>query len=394
MDKIIKKLPIDDMWNMGKSESWYSDMAKEGLHLKGFGHIHVKFEKGEPSQTRYRIDILYKKPSHEQLDVYKDCGWDFIANTGVFYVFSSPEGSNAPELHTDLTEQSFTLDNLNKILKRNVIIIVISILFYIGMILGIMFLYDEPYLFFIDGDFILPVLVTVISICSLFSSIRNYTYIKELKKSLINGIPINHKENWKKAHVVNKVINIISLLIAVAGIILPVNHMIKCDEYTLPESKNNLPIIMLADIEENPDLIRESKFYDDVDWHNRVTYNWGVLAPVQYEIVEKGIVNSEMWPDSSGIYSPSIHTDFYKLSFNSMKEGLIKDLIHRNIYEPETPVMKAENEHFDQLYYAVSNITKYVFASWDNNVIFIRYYGNKDINHIIRLLSDLTNSKY
>ncbi len=150
MSKIIKKFPIDDMWNIGKSESWYSDMADEGLHLKSFGRLHVKFEKGEPAQTRYRIDILYKKPSQEQLDVYKDCGWEFVANTGMFYVFSSPEGSNAPELHTDLAEQSFTLDNLNKILKRNVIIIAASILFFVGMMLGIMFFYDEPYLFFIN----------------------------------------------------------------------------------------------------------------------------------------------------------------------------------------------------------------------------------------------------
>ncbi len=391
MSKIIKKFPIDDMWNIGKSESWYSDMADEGLHLKSFGRLHVKFEKGEPAQTRYRIDILYKKPSQEQLDVYKDCRWEFVANTGMFYVFSSPEGSNAPELHTDLTEQSFTLDNLNKILKRNVIIIAASILFFVGMMLGIMFFYDEPYLFFIAGDFIIPVLFAVVDILLLFSIIRNYKYVRKVKNSLINGTPINHKEDWKKGYFINKVFNAALLSVAVISIIFPINQMIKRDEYTLPEAKNDLPIIRLADIEENPDLKRESKFYDEnIDWYNRVNYNWGVLAPVQYEIVERGIVNNEMWHDNSGIYSPSVHTDFYKLTFDSMAEGLIKDLIHRHIYVPETPVIKAENENFDQLYYAVENTSKYVFASWDNNVIYVRYHGNKEISHIINLLSNLS----
>lgn len=391
MSKIIRKFPIDDMWNIGKSESWYSDMAAEGLHLKSFGHLHVKFEKGNPAKTKYRIDILYKKPSQEQLDVYKDCGWEFVANTGVFYIFSSPEESNVPELHTDPAEQSFTLDNLNKILKRNVIIIIAAILFFIGMMLSIMFFYDEPYLFFIGGDFILPVLFAVIYIFSLFSTIRNYRYVKDVKNSLTSGTPINHNEDWKKGHFINKAFDVVLLSVAVLSIILPVMQMIKQDKYTLPETKNDLPIIRLADIEENPGLKRESKFYDEnIDWHNRVNYNWGILAPVQYEAVESGIVNNEMWHDNSGVYSPSVHTDFYQLTFEGMADGLIRDLIHRSIYIPETPVIKAENSNFDQLYYAVDGISKYVFAGWNNNVIYVRYHGNKDIGRIIVLLSELT----
>ncbi len=390
MSKTVKKFPIDDIWNIGKTESWYSDMAAKGLLLKGFGRLHVKFEKGEPSKTRYRIDILYKKPSQEQIDVYKECGWDFVANTGIFYIFSSPEESNAPELHTDLTEQSFTLDNLNKILKRNVIIIAAAILLFIGMILGILFFYDEPYLFFIDGDFISPVIFILIYISHLFYTIRNYKYVKGVKNSLINGTPINHKEDWRKGNLIKKVFDTFLLSVSILCIILPINQMIKRDEFTLPEAKVDLPIIRLDDIEENSDLNRKSKFYDEnIDWYNRVRYNWGVLAPVQYEVVEHGIVDNEMWDDNSGIYSPSVHTDFYKLTLDSMAEGLIKDLIHRNIYIPETSVIKAENENFDQLYYAVEDTSKYVFASWDDDVIYVRYHGNRDIHHIIKLISNL-----
>lgn len=390
MSKILRKFPIDDMWNIGKSESWFSDMALEGLHLKSFSRMFVNFEKGEPSKTKYRIDILYKKPSQEQIDVYNDFGWSFVANTGVFYIFSSPEDSDAPELHTEPEEQGFTLENLNKILKRNVIILVVTVLIFISMPLAIFLFYDEPYLFFIDGSFVLPIIYAVIDLYALYSTIRNYNYVKKVKNSLLNGTPLNHKEDWKKGHFINKAFDIISLSLAILCILLPITQMVKHDECTLPESKNDLLIIRLADIEENPNLKRESNFYDeDVDWYNKVDYNWSILAPIHYDVDEHGIVNDEMWEDNSGKYSPSIHTDFYQLTFENMADGLLNDLMHRHLYDPRYKAEKINNSKFDQLYVAEKNTSKLVFASRDNNVIYIRYYGNQDINHLINLLSEL-----
>nr|WP_282433727.1 DUF2812 domain-containing protein [Desulfosporosinus hippei] len=74
---------------MGRNESWFSGMARKGLHLKKIGRLFVYFEKGEPKETKYRIDYLKEAPSQEQLDVYHDCGWNFIAKNGYFYVFSA-----------------------------------------------------------------------------------------------------------------------------------------------------------------------------------------------------------------------------------------------------------------------------------------------------------------
>ena len=45
MSKIVRKFPIDDFWNIGKTESWFSDMASQGLHLKRFGRTFVYFER-------------------------------------------------------------------------------------------------------------------------------------------------------------------------------------------------------------------------------------------------------------------------------------------------------------------------------------------------------------
>lgn len=37
-------------WNIGKYESWFSDMSAKGLHLKKLGKIYATFEKGEESK--------------------------------------------------------------------------------------------------------------------------------------------------------------------------------------------------------------------------------------------------------------------------------------------------------------------------------------------------------
>jgi hypothetical protein len=124
-----------------------------------------------------------------------------------------------------------------------------------------------------------------------------------------------------------------------------------------------------------------------VDWGNHVNYNWSVLAPVQYEVDEHGIVNNEMWGDKSGTYSPSIHTQFYQLAFPAIADGLIHDLMDRYLYKTDITRQKVDTDLFDQVYISVEGIEKQIFASLNNNVIHVRYYGNKDAAHILSLIS-------
>ena len=78
--------------------------------------------------------------------------------------------------------------------------------------------------------------------------------------------------------------------------------------------------VRLADIEQNPALVRDEPYMiDNVDWGNRYTYDWSLLAPVQYETDENGIVPGEMWEDGSGEYSPSIKQGFISLVFQGWR---------------------------------------------------------------------------
>lgn len=394
MSKIVRRFPIDDFWNIGKSESWFSDMASQGLHLIKFGLTFVYFEKGKKSDTKYRIDVLYDKPSQEQLDIYKEYGWDFVAKTGFFYIFSSPRDSQAPELHTDSIEQGFTLNGLDRILKRNIIVLAVATLLMAGIVFALYYFDDEPFLSMVEWRFIQLIFSVIVYLHGTYSTTRNYLYFRNIKNALINGIEINHNENWKKGRLINTIVNTIVITIAAITVIMPVVQMVKSDEYTLAETKADLPIIRLADIEDNPNLQRQV-YYDDegIDFNNMVRYEWSPLAPTMYEIRERGVVESMRWADNSGEYSPSIHTKYYKLTSEKLAEGVLRDLMNKELYDPRyKEPERINNTKFNQLYVVEKNNsdpTKFIFASWDKNVIYIRYHGNIEVDKIISLLEEM-----
>lgn len=129
MNEIIRKLRPTDYWRIGEHESWFEYMASQGLHLKKMGRWFAKFTKGEPKQMRYRIEVSCNKAiTSEQKEMYSENGWDYVTIHGSFNVFSSPVELNAPELHTDPAEQSYTLKELDKEFISDAIIMAAGIL--------------------------------------------------------------------------------------------------------------------------------------------------------------------------------------------------------------------------------------------------------------------------
>lgn len=378
------------MYAIGRNESWLSDMASKGLHLKKLGRIYIYFEKGESKETNYRIDIIKEKPSQEQLDVYHDCGWDVVTNNGSFYIFSTDKKLCNIELHTDPIEQGFSLFDLNKRLKNNVIIMSILIFLLIGMIYSTYFLNTIPYLFMITGSFDLLILVVICELYVFYLGIRNYVAIRNLKKCLLQGKAINHKENFTKARLSGGILAGLFLPLAVFSMIIPVIQIAKSNEYTLPDMNTNLPIIMLADIEQNLNLMREQSYNNnDIDRLNRVRYDWSILAPVQYEINEHGIIDGEVWDDNSGKYKPSLTTRYYKVTFGCMSDNLTQDLINFYVFRDNTKIIEINNSKLDKMYLTQEGMMKQIFAYLGNQVIYVTYYGTGEIEDIIPLVEEM-----
>lgn len=71
-----------------------------------------------------------------------------------------------------------------------------------------------------------------------------------------------------------------------------------------------------------------------------------------------------------------------------MAHGLINDLQKRFIYEDDKDIQIILHPDYDNLYIVEDGETKQIFASIGRNVLYLRYRGYADIDHIITLASE------
>lgn len=392
MSKTVLKLRPNDYWRIGEHESWFADMAKQGLHLKKTGVLFAHFEKGEPKNTKYRIDVTRGGISYERNNLYSEYGWNYVTSYGKFCVFSSPEELEVTELHTEPVEQSHTLSTLDKELRLSVIIVSITLTLFFAMMFGIIFLSSTPYENLVTGQSFQQLILVIVETYVLFTTIQAWLSIRFLRRQLSEGTPINHHANWRKSRRINYTISLILIILSLITILLPVMSMVKSETAALPAEKAKLPIVRLAEIENNSDLERNPGYASDgIDRFNQYSLSWSPFAPVQIETDEHGLVTGKWWKDGSGEYTPSIHSQYYQLRFPGMADGLLKDLMSRYLYEESQRVQlqKIESDVFDQLYVMVDEEENQIFASHDNKVLYIRYYGYTDINQILTLAEKL-----
>lgn len=387
MRNTVYKFRPSDYWRIGEHESWFAEMAAEGFYLQKIGIHFAKFVKREPNKMRYRIDVSRsKKVPAEQIHMYAESGWDFVTSYGQFHVYSSPAELNAPELHTDPAEQSYTLKKLDKKLAWNAVVVIISMIVMIGLLVSTWLLDGTPVLFIVEGMIIQQTTLAIFMGYTAYNSLQAALSIRALRKSLVEGKAIDHHASWKKHHRVNTVAAFLFSVVVGLSAIIPFMQLIKMDTKTLPEASQDLPIVRLTDVEKNPDLVRPEAEYtsDNVDWGNRYSYYWSPLAPIHYETDENGVVPGKMWRDGSGEYSPSLRTHVYQLTISSLAENLVWDLVERYRYENE-PNEYVEKKHpaLDLLILHEEEEKKEVFAAKGNAVMYVQYYGYTDVNSLI-----------
>lgn len=386
MSPIVYKLLPGEYWRIREHESWCSDMAAKGLHLKKMGLFFVHFVKSEPKKMKYRIDIsINKKITSEKVQMGAERGWDYVTSYHYFHVFSSPVENNTPDLYSDPAEQSNRLKELDNKLTMNAIIVTIALILMIIMLSSIWFLDGTPTFVMVEGNALQQTILTIFIGYFAYTSLKAAISIHKLRKVLIEGKPSDHHASWKKPGWLKSILPIFfTVVIGLSGI-LPFVQLAKSDTRTLPEASPDLPIVRLADVEQNPALVRGEVTYmsDNVDWGNRYSFDWSLLAPVQYETDENGVVPGKMWEDGSGEYSPSIQTSVYQLSVSAMADNLISDLIKRRYEISGEDFVEAKHSEFDRLIVHEEDDSKIVFASIGKAVIHVHYYGYADLNSVI-----------
>lgn len=394
LSKIVRKWRPDDYWRIGEHESWFQDMGLEGLHLKSIGYNIAKFEEGEPKKTKYRIDIYQGEHTNkEQKQFYAESGWDFVTDYDEFNIYSSPEELNAPELHSDPVEQAYTLKTLEDKMNGILFMTVISPILILVLLWYILFKDSTPFLAILDHFTMQTIMILVIGSRGFYQTISSYLAIRSLRKDLLDGKPIDHNAPWENRNRKSKVISRILTIMSILVFIFPIISIIKGETKTLPVTTPDLPFVRLIEIEQNPDIIREvSNLDEEIDFANFYNYDWNILAPIQYETHERGVVTNKIWEDDGTTYNPSIITNTYKLTFNNMSKGVFEGLIKEaKSYSNSSDFSEIENPIFDKLIIHKNARFIEVFAYKDSIVMKVRYFGYGDVENIIQAMAEKMN---
>lgn len=393
LSKVVRKWRPDDYWRIGEHESWFQDMALEGLHLKDIGYRMAKFEEGEPKKTKYRIDIYQGEHTNkEQKQFYAESGWDFVTNYDQYNIYSSPEELNAPELHSDPIEQAYTLKTLEDKMNALFFLNTIGPLIMIFLIYYILIKESNFYLALLDDFTLRSVGILLIGSRGFFDSTRSFFAVKKLRKELLEGKQIDHNAPWKNRNRKNKIISRTLFVLSLLFLIFPLISITKTERKTLPANSSNLPMVRLADIEKNENLIIDEQYSDDqINYSSYYEYNWNLLAPIKYETYENGTVEDKTWDHNNQPYSTRIITDYYKLSIPKMSERIFNGLVKKEKSNSKGDFTEVYNPNFEKLVIHRHERFNEVFAYKGKGVIRVRYFGKADVNNIIQAIEDKIN---
>lgn len=387
------RLISDSLSDIPYNESYFSFLAKTGLHLKSVSSPFAYFQKGDPVNMRYRIDVLEKEPEEEQLEIYQQSGWELVCHQKEYYVFRSLVNNNAPELHTDPAEQAYTLIKIEKQMKLSLFITVL--LFFVSILSFYIYIQGETLLVLslIEGRLLQLILILIFLVVHLVESIRRYLTLSKLKKNLSQRIPMNHNVNWR----FYKAWNFIPLITSFTYILLLVAMTFsqESSSYPLPQvNDGSSPSIRLSDLESTLSLQPYEKYRHN---NNTVITDSSFLVDKHYVINESKISEDRTWLNQNSLYAPSINTIFYQLRYQSFSKPLAKDLLKKyaDIYNYNSEQIKViEDSRFDILYSVDSNDknTQVIAAALNDSTIFIHYNGEETLEQLINETASLLES--
>ena len=393
MENTIYRLKPGDSWRIAELESWLSYMSAKGWHVKSIGIRLAKFTKGEPKKIKYRVDLSSSKKNIDegQLSTYKQLGWSYVdswiyhAGRSSFHVFSSPSELNAPELHTDPVEQSYTLKTLDKALRSSAIFSIFATLLFIGLFTHDLLNNTTPYLNIVNqpnpfNNFYLMVIVFY----EVISSIKSTLSIRKLKMDLSHGKPQNHEAPWKLPLFYTR---ILVYLCSILIIFLLSFNFRGYPTNPLPLNAEAMPIILLSEIEETTDIDRIRAPFNTISESNWYSTDKNFFTKIKYTTEEHVKINNPLDKTNTSVYSPTLFCKIYNLRFSSMADNLSLD--EKKSME-ELDYIKYEqmdSEDFDLLYVSEGDSSYEIIACDDNSVISLSYSGEASLNKILEVIS-------
>ena len=241
--------PIDCA--LGENEKFYSDMAARGWQAVKRGEHLSKFARSEPVKARYRIEVV--PPGFmedgctmppEQRAVYEDCGWEYVLGRSQLHLFRAPEGSEAPEFYVDPADQLPAIEVIRRQNRSGWLAIAFLIFYVLFQTLRINGWYGW-YMAWVERPAFVA-LYAIFWLWLLYWQLRQTWYINRTRRSLKNGVPLDH--NPQQRHTGHKVICGALLALAVLCCVLMAVQAAGSREQPLPEQADG-PYLLMEDLD-------------------------------------------------------------------------------------------------------------------------------------------------
>lgn len=398
MRKTVRKLILHTGAQTGSFESWLTDLAQQGLHLKSLGRIFAGFERGEPRQTIYRADILCRGLKDEQAGAqiarHRERGWKFVANNRDYWIFSADDKGPGDELYTDPAEQAEALAAWSKRVRWHLLAEAAAVL-GLAVILILLILQEAIVLkLIVDMKVLSDLIVLVYLQCTI---LYDFIYNLRLHRRIVDGSPVYRQGDWAAKRFINGTVRVLMIIAIGVYFALPLTAIDQRQYEPLPAGAVNLPAIRLADTEVNAELQRSdrpvlqdenedrlNRFY----FGNEIAYRWSPLAPVQYDINEIATVKKPPQEQAGGEYTPRVRTRYYRPVGSVLAERLMQDLLQKHVAGPDwrQTVQETQSGFFTKLLWTQNAGQVQVFARRGNEVVYVDYEGNAQAQQIIDLL--------
>lgn len=392
MTKCKRRLLPAEPYEIDALESWFSDLSAEGLHLQKANALYATFTEDEKKRLLFRMEpkqdgifpALDESNAEERNAQHKEKGWNFVCGLNRFYVYAAEEGT-ADYFATPQEEGAYYPDNLkgNKFFNSiyaELLVIVVLIVIYI-LILHMQRAYD-----WVNGS-TNPFCNPLILVFAIFAGQRIRGAIK-LQSSLAAGEPHHQPTDWQAPHLRRKHrLYYVYLAGIIAFIFLPfLPNVFSFSDRPIAEVKKPLPMISLAELENDPDFYAVDSYYQrddgpEEEWWEReanlVSSYPTFGSPVDLAYNQAGRISDKT--DATGRpYESVLWVEYRRLAFFLSPKEYIKESLHYAYETYETTVLK--DTPFDYALLAKNkNQTRLYLVSGQTLLELHYYYGDADL---------------
>lgn len=376
------RILFHNLYEIGRNESYFSDMSNKGLHLKKITFGFALFEKGIPKEKKYRITIFKDSPTEKIIESYARRGWDFVTKRGKFYIFVSDEYRNKiygeSKEHEDILLKTLRYEQIKNIL-------------FIFILTAVAFLCWKRWreygsLLSIFGiEFIEFSAAALMGFCLFINSVSEIISIYKIKKNLNKNVSEEYKESYKFNTIMKAMFICVIMFLAGTTLYLKYFYEQQLVYENLKDAKISIPIVRLSDIESDDALepYSNESAEEEADKSNSLKYKWAPFTKVNAEAVETGIVLGREKSKGAGDYTATLITHYYDVSYEKIKEYGLKNEIAECRKINLIDEFKHSKINDTEVFYYESEGRVIVVLQRDSEILSVSYYGEEKLERVI-----------